>query len=34
MNGVYRVIVVDYLNADYYYYKVTYMLLESGNSGE
>ena len=34
MNGVYWVIVVDYPNADYYYYKVAYMLLELGNSGE
>ena len=34
MNRVYGVIVVDYLDADYCYYKVTYILLELGNSGE
>ena len=34
MNGVYGVTVVDYPNANYYYYKVVYILLESGNSGE
>ena len=34
IDGMYGVIVVDYLNAGYYYYKVAYILLELGNSGE
>ena len=34
IDWVYEVIVVDYPNADYCYYKVVYILLESGNSGE
>ena len=31
---MYGVIIVGYPNADYYYYKMAYILLESGNSGE
>ena len=33
MDGVYKVIGIDYLNAVYYYYKVTYIQLELDISG-